>query len=427
MKALLPLLAVLASLLIPVSHAEQSHNRIVAVVNDGVVLQSQLDRRTAQVRRQLEEKDTQLPPDDILRKQVLERLIVEAIQLQLAESSSIRVEDELVNANLRRMAEANNMDLTQFRQALLADGFSYADFREEVRNQLIVARLRAQQVENRIQVSDQEIDNLLTSADSMTDNREYLLSHILVATPEAASPEQIKAARAKAEDILARLRAGADFQQLAVAESDGQMALEGGNVGWRKAGQLPTLFADVVKSLSKGETSEPVRSASGFHIVRLDDIRGEERHVITQTHARHILIRPDELVSSTDARIRLEQLKSRIEGGDDFETLARAHSQDTVSAARGGDLGWSNPGDMVPQFEEEMSRLAPGEISAPFETRFGWHIVQVLERREHDSTDEFKRAQAREQIRNRKILEETGIWLRRLRDESYVEYRLEDA
>lgn len=427
MKALLPLLAVLASLLIPVSHAEQSLNRIVAVVNDGVVLQSQLDRRTAQVRRQLEEKDTQLPPDDILRKQVLERLIVEAIQLQLAESSSIRVEDELVNANLRRMAEANNMDLTQFRQALLADGFSYADFREEVRNQLIVARLRAQQVENRIQVSDQEIDNLLTSADSMTDNREYLLSHILVATPEAASPEQIKAARAKAEDILARLRAGADFQQLAVAESDGQMALEGGNVGWRKAGQLPTLFADVVKSLSKGETSEPVRSASGFHIVRLDDIRGEERHVITQTHARHILIRPDELVSSTDARIRLEQLKSRIEGGDDFETLARAHSQDTVSAARGGDLGWSNPGDMVPQFEEEMSRLAPGEISAPFETRFGWHIVQVLERREHDSTDEFKRAQAREQIRNRKILEETGIWLRRLRDESYVEYRLEDA
>ncbi len=427
MKALLPLLAILASLLIPVSHAEQSLNRIVAVVNDGVVLQSQLDRRTAQVRRQLEEKDTQLPPDDILRKQVLERLIVEAIQLQLAESSSIRVEDELVNANLRRMAEANNMDLTQFRQALLADGFSYADFREEVRNQLIVARLRAQQVENRIQVSDQEIDNLLTSADSMTDNREYLLSHILVATPEAASPEQIKAARAKAEDILARLRAGADFQQLAVAESDGQMALEGGNVGWRKAGQLPTLFADVVKSLSKGETSEPVRSASGFHIVRLDDIRGEERHVITQTHARHILIRPDELVSSTDARIRLEQLKSRIEGGDDFETLARAHSQDTVSAARGGDLGWSNPGDMVPQFEEEMSRLAPGEISAPFETRFGWHIVQVLERREHDSTDEFKRAQAREQIRNRKILEETGIWLRRLRDESYVEYRLEDA
>lgn len=428
MKAILLLLAALANVLLtPRIQAEEPVNRIVAVVNDGVVLQSQLDRRTAQIRDQLRQNDTRLPPDDVLRKQVLERLIVEEIQLQLAESSSIRIEDELVNANLRKMAEANGMNLTRFREVLEQDGYSFPEFREEIRQQLMIARLRAQQVESRIQVSDQEIDNLLTGAGQDTDSREYRISQILVAIPEAASPEQIQAARARVEDLRARLDDGADFHQLAVAESDGQNALEGGSLGWRKAGQLPTLFAGVVRDLAPGEVSEPVRSASGFHLVRLDETRGNERHVITQTHARHILIRPDDLVSPAEARTRLEQLRSRILGGDDFEALARAHSQDTVSAARGGDLGWSNPGDMVPRFEEEMQRLAPGEVSEPFETRFGWHIVQVLGRREHDSTEEYRRAQAREQIRNRKILEETAIWLRRLRDESYVEIRLEGA
>jgi peptidyl-prolyl cis-trans isomerase SurA len=429
MTAYPSLLALLAGLLLSLpTQAEQALNRIVAVVNDGVVLQSQLERRTDQIRQQLNERDTRLPPADVLRKQVLERLILEEIQLQLADSMSIRIEDELLNANLRQMAEANNLDLAGFRAVLEAEGYSFAEFRDEVRKQLIIARLHAQQVENRVQVSEQEIENLLTSLEHGADDREYLLSHILVALPEAASPQQIQEAQARTESILERLRAGADFRQLAVAESDGQQALEGGSLGWRKAGQLPSLFADVARTLSRGEVSEPIRSSSGFHIVRMDDLRGgDERHVITQTHARHILLRPDELQSAAEVENRLLQLQRRIQGGDDFETLARAHSQDAVSAARGGDLGWSNPGDLVPEFEEVMDRLEPGQVSAPFESRFGWHIVQVLERRERDSTEEFRRAQAREQVRQRKIQEESAIWLRRLRDESYVEYRLEDA
>lgn len=428
MTAFPSLLALLAVLLLSLPTQAAALNRIVAVVNDGVVLQSQLDRRTDQIRQQLREQDTRLPPLDVLRKQVLERLILEEIQMQLAESMSIRVEDELVNANLRQMAEANDMDLTRFRAVLEAEGYSFSEFRDEVRRQLIMARLHAQQVENRVQVSEQEIENLLTSLEHGADNREYLLSHILVALPEAASPQQIQEAQARTEAILERLRAGEDFRQLAVAESDGQQALEGGSLGWRQAGQLPSLFADVARNLSRGEVSEPIRSPSGFHIVRMDDLRGgDERHVITQTHARHILLRPDELQTVADVENRLRQLSRRIEGGDNFDTLARAHSQDGVSAARGGDLGWSNPGDLVPEFEEVMNTLAPGQVSAPFESRFGWHIVQVLDRREHDSTEEFRRAQAREQVRQRKIQEESALWLRRLRDESYVEVRLEDA
>lgn len=427
--AISTLLALLAGLLfsLPIQ-ATQALNRIVAVVNDGVVLQSQLDRRTDQIRQQLRERDTRLPPEEVLRKQVLERLIMEEIQLQLAEGMSIRIEDEMVNANLRQMAEANNMDLARFRQVLEAEGFSFVEFREEVRNQLTIGRLHAQQVENRIQVTEQEIENLLTSMEHGADGRQFLMSHILVALPDGASPQQIQEAQARADDILARLRAGADFRQLAVAESDGQLALEGGSLGWREASQLPSLFADVARTLARGEITDPIRTPSGFHIVRMDDLRGgDERHVITQTHARHILIRPDELQSATEVRNRLELLRRRIEGGDDFDTLARAHSQDAVSAARGGDLGWSNPGDLVPEFEQEMSRLGPGEVSAPFESRFGWHVVQVMERRERDSTEEFRRAQARENVRQRKIQEESASWLRRLRDESYVEYRLEDA
>jgi peptidyl-prolyl cis-trans isomerase SurA len=427
--ALAYLLALLAGLLLSLpGQSAQALNRIVAVVNEGVVLQSQLDRRTDQIRQQLREQDTRLPPDDVLRKQVLERLVMEEIQLQLAESMSIRIDDELVNANLRQMAEANKMDLTRFRQVLEEEGYSFDEFREEVRKQLTIGRLHAQQVENRIQVNEQEIENLLTSMEQGADGRQYLMSHILVALPEGASPQQIQDAQARAEDMLQRLRAGADFRQLAVAESDGQLALEGGSLGWREAGQLPSLFAEVAGTLARGEISEPIRTPSGFHIVRMDDVRGgDERHVVTQTHARHILIRVDELQSAAVVRNRLEQLRRRIEGGDDFDTLARAHSQDAVSAARGGDLGWSNPGDLVPEFEEEMRRLGPGETSPPFESRFGWHIVQVLERRERDSTEEFRRAQAREHVRQRKIQEETATWLRRLRDESYVELRLGDA
>ncbi len=360
-------LALMASLLLtPLAHGNQPLNRIVAVVNDGVILESQLDRRTRQIRQQLQAREARMPDDSVLRKQVLERLIVEEIQLQLAASGSIRIDDELVNANLRKIADANKMDLSSFRKVLEQEGFSFSDFREEIRNELTMQQLRAQQVDSRIQVSEQEIDNLLTGNEAAGEQRELLLSHILIAVPEAASTAQLQAARTQAEALVAELRGGADFSERAIALSAGQTALEGGSLGWRQAGQLPSQFAETALAMNKGDISDPIQSPSGFHIVRLDDVRGEERHVIIQTHARHILLRPDELLSEAEVRSRLLQLKQRIEGGDDFQELARAHSKDPVSAARGGDLGWSNPGEMVPAFEQVLNRLKPGAVSEPF-------------------------------------------------------------
>jgi peptidyl-prolyl cis-trans isomerase SurA len=398
-------------------------NHIVAVVNNDVILQSELDNRERLVIEQLRKQGAQLPPRDILRKQVLDRLILENLQLQIAERSGIRVDDETLNANLRSMAKQNGMTLTGFREVLEKDGFDYVAFREEFRNQIIMNKLRLQMEDNRVQVSEQEIDNLLESAAGFNDqSREYRLLHILVSLPEAASPEQIQAARQRAEDILARLRAGADFRQVAIAESDSQTALNGGDLGWRRTGQLPSFFSDVVGQLKRGQISDLIRTPSGFHIIRIDDIRGEEQHTIHQTLASHILLRPDALVTENEVRTRIIQLYDRITAGDDFAELARAHSQDPGSASEGGSLGWVNPGQMVPEFEKVMNELEVGEVSKPVQSRFGFHLIKVLDRREHDDTEEYRRARVRESIRQRKADEELEIWLRRLRDESYVEY-----
>ncbi len=407
--------------------AREALNRIVAVVNDDVITASQLDERVNLIRQQLEERDTRLPPASVLRRQVLERLVVESLQLQVAERSGIRVDDEALNAALRTMAQQNGMNLEEFRDLLVRDGYDYESFREQLRNEITMKRIRRQMVENRVQVTQQEIDNQLANTSGEGRNREYHLAHILVSVPEAATPEQVQAARKKAEDILARLRAGADFAQTAIAESDGQQALAGGDLGWRSNDKLPTLFSDVVGELQKGQISDLIRSPSGFHIIKILDIRGDERHVVEQTHARHILLRPDALTSEADVRLRMQQLRARIIGGEDFGKLARAHSQDKASAVRGGDLGWINPGDMVPEFEQAMNRLEPGEVSEPVKSRFGWHLIQVLDHRHRDITDEYRRARARESIRQRKTDEELEIWLRRLRDESYVEYHLDDS
>jgi Parvulin-like peptidyl-prolyl isomerase len=400
---------------------------IVAVVNDDVILMSELKEDLRTVREKLREQRTRIPPDEILRRQVLEQAIVTRLQLQLAEHTGIRVDDETLNRAVRGIASQNGLTLSEFRDVLEYDGYSFAKFRENVRNELILTRLRQQQVDNNIQVTDREVENFLAnqvvhgSSDS-----EYHLSHILVALPEAAAPEQIQVARNKAERIRDQLLAGADFQEMAVAYSDGQQALQGGDLDWRKAEQLPTLFADLVAHMQPGTISELIRSSSGFHIIKLLDVRGGSKHMVDQTHARHILIRTNELMSNEEARIRLEQLRDRILDGEDFAQLARAHSDDTASATRGGDLGWVNPGDLEARFEEQMKKLLPGELSLPFETQFGWHIVQVLAHREHDSTEEFQHAKAREFIRKRKTEEELQLWLRRLRDEAYVEYRLDD-
>ncbi len=398
-------------------------NHIVAVVNNDVILQSELDNRERLVIEQLQKQDAQLPPRDILRKQVLDRLILENLQLQIAERSGIRVDDETLNANLRSMAKQNGMTLTEFRDILEKDGFDYVAFREEFRNQIIMNKIRQQMVENRVQVSEQEVDNLLASAAEFNDqSREYHLLHILVSLPEAASPEQIQAAKKRAEDILARLKGGADFKQVAIAESDSQTALDGGDLGWRKTGQLPSFFSDVVGQLKPGQISDLIRTPSGFHIVKIEDIRGDEQHTIHQTLASHILLQPDTLVSENEVKTRITQLYDRIIAGDDFAELARAHSQDPGSASQGGELGWVSPGKMVPEFEKAMNELDIGEVSKPIKSRFGWHLIKVLDRRDQDDTEAYRRARVRESIRQRKTDEELEIWLRRLRDEAYVEY-----
>jgi peptidyl-prolyl cis-trans isomerase SurA len=403
-------------------------DRIVAVVNDDVILQSELDEGMRMLKARLAEQNAPMPPDEVLRGRLLQKLTLDQLQLQLAEQTGVRVDDETLNEAIRQIAKDNNLTLAQFRQIIEAEGFRFTKFREDLRKEIIINRLRKQQVNDRIRVTDQEIDSVLATAGEQmvqTENTQYRLRHILIALPEAALPAQIQAARDKAERVLAKLRGGTNFGEAAIEFSDGQQALEGGDLGWRGLDQLPTLFADVVAKMRPGDVSDLIQSPSGFHIIQLADVKGgTTRHVVRQTRVRHILIKTNEMVSDSDARERLSQLKIRLEAGEEFGPLARAHSDDKPSAIEGGDLGWVSPGDMVPQFEEVMNGLAVGETSEPFHTEFGWHVVQVVDRREHDSTADFRRAQARELLRRRKIEEEVALWLRRLRDEAYVETRL---
>lgn len=404
-------------------------DRILAVVNNDVITQSDIKLQTRTVVQQLREKKAQIPPDDILQKQVLERAIMRQLQLQLAESTGIRVDDDTLNRAIETIAKQNNLSLDQFRDVLAKDGFDFAAFREDIRKEIIISRLRQREVGNKINVTDQEVENYLSNqkAQGATAGDEYQLAHILIAVPEAASPEQVQAARETAGKVLASLRAGADFKETAASVSTGEQALEGGDLGWRSAAQLPTLFADVIPDMKPGDLSELIRSPGGFHIIKLIDKRdGDSASVIKQTQTRHILIHTNELTSDKDAETRLKQLKQRIDGGEDFAALARSHSEDAASAVNGGSLGWVSPGDLVPQFEAVMNDLAPGQTSEPFQTQFGWHIVQVVERRDHDNTDDLKKSKAREAIRQRKGDEQLQAWLRTLRDEAYIEFKTEE-
>ncbi|MGB5473051.1 MAG: peptidylprolyl isomerase [Gammaproteobacteria bacterium] len=403
-------------------------NRIVAVVNDGIIVSSELDTSTASVISQLREKGTQLPERSVLERQVLERLVVEKLQLQLAETNGMSIDDSTLNSEVQDLARKNGISVSDFRTVIERDGFSYAAFREDLRKQLLIQELRRQMVSSRIRVTDQEVDNLLaTLKTSGSGDVEYHLAHILVAIPEAASPEQIQAAEQRATGILRRLRENADFAEIAIAESDAQTALEGGDIGWRSLGQMPELFVEPLQTLQTGDVSGLIRSPGGFHIIKLVEKRGDERHIMRQTRARHILLKEDDLHSEAENRVRIRQLAMRLRAGEDFATLARSNSQDTLSAAKGGDLGWLGPGDTIPDFEAAMNKLAPGEISEPVYTRFGWHLIQVQEYRDHDNTEEFERNRIRNLIRSRKYDEELLLWLRRLRDEAYVEYRVDES
>ncbi len=427
LRALLLVLVGIAWLQVPAQSRIEELDRIVAIVNEDVIVWSELEERIREVRSQLTSSGTSPPPYHVLQKQVLERLIIERLQLQVADRTGIRVDDNALNAAIADMAQKNNLSLRDFRDILRRDGYDFAEFREQVRDQMRIAQVRQRNVGDRIVVSERDVDNFLANQSNRSaPEREYHIAHILVALPEGASAEEIAQAKQRAEGIVARLRGGGDFAQTAVAMSDGQQALSGGDLGWKKTAELPTIFVPVVPNLGIGEVSNPIRSPSGFHIIKVLETRGNDQYIVNQTLARHILIRPNELISDDDARIRLEQLRARVLGGEDFGELARSHSDDRGSAIKGGELGWLNPGSLIPRFEEVSDSLAPGEISEPFKTQFGWHIVQVMDRREHDNTEDIVRVKAREQIRERKLEEEGQGWLRQIRDSAYVEYRLDE-
>jgi peptidyl-prolyl cis-trans isomerase SurA len=397
-------------------------DRVVAIVNTDVITANELAAKIAHIKKSLEQRHTQLPPEDVLRKQILERMISDEIQLQLAKASGIRVDDEQLNLVISNIAKSNSMSLEKFRQTLESQGYAFAKFREDIRQEVIIAQLRKNKVDNQVFVSEQEVDNQLGKlGDQKQIDTEYHLQQILIPVPETATPAQIETALHKAEEVYTQLNLGADFAKMAISVSADQRALQGGDLGWVQQGQLPTMFADVIPKMKPGDISKPLRSASGFHIIKLLESRTQnEKHLVQQTLARHILIKTSEIVSSTEAKQKLERIRSEILAGRDFGAVAKASSDDTGSAADGGNLGWVSPGAMVPEFEEVMDKLKPGEISQPFQSRYGWHIVQVLSRRQHDDTQAYLRSQARSQIQKRKIEEETENWLRRIRDEAYV-------
>ena len=402
-------------------------DRVVAVVNDEVITSLELDRELRTATEQLRRQGTAPPQRGVLEKQLLERLITKRALLQYTRQTGLRVSDADLDRAVDRIAEDNKLSPTALRETLEHDGIPFARFRENVRSEMLLARLREREVDSRVVVSDAEIQSFLRSQESQTDKvDEYNLAHILVAVPEQATPEELKTRRARAETALAQIRQGADFRQVAATFSDAPDAFDGGAMGWRPAARLPSIFLQAAKTLKVGQSSEILRSPAGFHIIKLADKRGLDTPVIvTQTHARHILVRLNEVVAENDAKNRLSDLKDRIEHGTDFGELARLHSDDP-SAARGGDLGWVTPGDVVPEFEHAMDALKLGQVSDPFKSPFGWHIVQVLERREQDMSKDRQKLAARQAIRQRKSEEQWQEWVRQQRDKAYVEYRLEE-
>ncbi len=402
-------------------------DRVVAVVNNEVVTQLDLDEQVKVAVQQLRRQGTPLPAEQVLERQLLERLITARVLAQSARETGVRVDDGQLQRALERIAQENKMSPEGFRKALESDGVNFNRFREELRNEIMIARLKEREVDSKILITEAEIDNYLNNQQTQAGkDDEFSLGHILILVPEQASPEQIQARRGVADKALQDLKGGADFRQVSSGVSDAENALEGGPLGWRAASRLPQLFVDAVKPLKVGEISNVVRSANGFHILKLLDKRGNETPVIVQqTRARHILVRLNEVVSEADARQRLLALKERIDNGAEFAELARLQSED-ASASRGGDLGWLSPGDTVPEFERAMGELEPGQLSEPVQSPFGWHLIQVLERRNEDMSKERQRLLARDAIRARKSDEAYQEWVRQQRDRAYVELRLEE-
>jgi peptidyl-prolyl cis-trans isomerase SurA len=405
---------------------------VAAVVNDGVVLKSELSERlefvVANMRKQQEEqpadKRRALPPVAVIEQQVLEQLVLREIQLQRAKRVGINVSDDMLNEALTRVATNLGYTLEELPTVLASQNVDYVAYREDSRQDMIIEQLQQRDVINRIAITPRELDQCMVSATANASNDfDYNISHILISVPANATAQDIEKAKARADEIHSRLDGGEDFARLAVATSHAQTALEGGSLGWRKGAQLPTLFKDVVVRMKPGEYSQPIQAGSGFQIVKLNEMRGAERTMVDQLHVRHILLRPNEILDDAAVRQKLIGVRAQIAGGAEFATVARAVSEDPQSAADGGDLGWVSPGDTSPDFEQEVAKLPLKQLSAPIRSRFGWHLIEVLDRRSHDITDEKKREDCGRQIRTAKSEEERELWLRRLRDQTYVDLR----
>lgn len=414
------LLALAAPLAAP---AAELLDRIVVVVNDGVILQSEVDRALVEARGAIAKRGLASAPEEALRAQVLERLILVKLQTQRAQQGGIRIDDRELNEVLTGIASQNGMNLAEFADALRKDGMDFLTVREQVRDEVLVQRLRAREVENRVVVTDSDVELFLANQ-GPNESVEYHLFHILVAVPEGASAEVRDKARAKADELLKEVKAGKDFSQLAIANSDGQQALQGGDLDWRKAGDLPAVFASEAAKLAPGAVSPVVDAAGGFHIIKLAGSRGgEERKTVTETRARHVLIQTNAVRNEDQARLQARDLYDRLVAGEDFAELAKKYSDDPGSKNSGGDLGFVAPGVFAPEFQVRLDQLKAGEISPPFRTQFGWHVASVIDRRQRDTTDEARRGRARQTIGQRKAAEEYDVWLRRLREEAYIEYR----
>jgi peptidyl-prolyl cis-trans isomerase SurA len=409
-----------------VSTRGQLVDRVVAIVNDGVVLQSELDAEVTRITQRLRQNKTELPPANVLRKQILDRLIIQTVQLQRAKKMGVQISDDNLNEAMAEIAQRNNVSFGQLPELLQSQGIDYSDYREEVRREIALQSLRQHDVIQRINVSPRELEQFMARQQNQPDqNAEYNLSHILVSVQQSATADQVAAREARMREVIEKLDKGEDFAQLAVAYSDSSTNIDGGSLGWRKGVELPSIVSDKIPQIKPGTHTEVIRTPSGFHVFRLNEMRGGVGEtVIAQAHARHILLRTNDLEDDRTVEQRLSKIRERIVGGEDFAAIAAVTSADPGSAVQGGDLGWASAGTYVPEMEQQLDQLKENEISQPFRSQFGWHIVQLLGRRLHDATEDMKRNRAYAALREAKAEEEIELWTRRLRNDAYVDYKL---
>ena len=421
LSSLLPLILLAAP---PALAKQQLLDQVVAIVNDGVILKSELDAKVQTVESRLNAQGTPLPPQSILDRRVLDQLVLDRIQLQMAKKAGMRISDNELNETMKNIAKRNGFTLDQFAAALSSEGLTYREAREQIRHQMLISRIQQKKVDPRVRVTDHEVKAYLASqAGKVRTGAQYLIGHILIAVNDMNNQSKVAAARQEAESVLKQLKNGADFKQMAVAHSDAQNALDGGVLGWRSQQDLPTLIANIVPKMQVGDVSGIITSPSGFHIIKLLNERGGKKKIVTQTKVRHILIKTDQVTSDKQARQKIQMIYNRIESGASFAALARQYSDDSVSGSDGGELGWVNPGDMVPSFQKVMNNTPVNQVSKPFRSRFGWHILEVEGRRKHNIGDQLQKSEARQVLYKRKYEAELEDWLQEIRDEAFVEFK----